>query len=219
MSAPRKRTKARTPGRPRSKASRDAILKAAYQILNEAGFAGFTVEGVAARAGAGKATIYRWWNSKGTLAIEAFLVALTPRLEQPRGSDSPIADLRALVHHAAGIYRGRAGQLLRELIALGQEDSETSRRLRTDFVEPRRQSAMRLLERARGCGELAPQIDIEVLADALWGPIFHRLLVSHAPIARDFIDKLLDLVLNGATRSVPATHGLEYSSANEGSQS
>jgi hypothetical protein len=90
--------------------------------------------------------------------------------------------------------------LLRELIALGQEDSETSRRLRADFVEPRRLAAMRVLERALASGELTPGIDIAVLADALWGPIFHRLLVSHAAIDRGFIDKLLDLVLAGATR-------------------
>jgi AcrR family transcriptional regulator len=198
MPVKRKRPKVRAPGRPRSAASRDAILKAAYQILNEAGFAGFTVEGVAARAGAGKATIYRWWKSKGTLAIEAFLVALTPRLEQRAESASAIGDLRAHVHHAAGIYRGRAGQLLRELIALGQEDSETSRRLRTDFVDPRQLAAMRLLERAKASGEIAPGIDPEVLADALWGPIFHRLLVSRAPIDKGFIDKLLSLVLAGA---------------------
>ncbi len=218
MPAPRKRPKPRAPGRPRSVASRDAILKAAYQILNEAGFAGFTVEGVAARAGAGKATIYRWWQTKGTLAIEAFLVALTPRLEQRRESASAIEDLRGQVHHAAGIYRGRAGQLLRELIALGQEDSETSRRLRADFVEPRRLAAMRVLERALASGELTFGIDIEVLADALWGPIFHRLLVSHASIDRGFIDKLLDLVLAGAARAAPA-QGAAYSSAKEGSQS
>jgi AcrR family transcriptional regulator len=200
MSVPRKRPKPRAPGRPRSVASRDAILKSAYQILNETGLAGFTVEGVAARAGAGKATIYRWWKSKGTLAIEAFMVALTPRLEQRREGPSAIVDLRAQVHHAASIYRGRAGQLLRELIALGQEDSETSRRLRTDFVEPRRHTAMRLLERAIASGELPPGTDITVLADALWGPIFHRLLVSHASIDRGFIEKLLDLVLGRATR-------------------
>jgi AcrR family transcriptional regulator len=200
MSVPRKRPKPRAPGRPRSVASRDAILKAAYQILNETGLAGFTVEGVAARAGAGKATIYRWWKSKGTLAIEAFLVALTPRLEQRREGPSAIADLRAQVHHAASIYRGRAGQLLRELIALGQEDSETSRRLRTDFVEPRRLAAMRLLERAVASGELPSDTDIAVLADVLWGPILHRLLVSHSPIDRGFIEKLLDLVLGGATK-------------------
>lgn len=201
MSPPSKRARTRTPGRPRSAASRSAILKAAFQILQESGFAGFTVEGVAARAGAGKATIYRWWQSKGTLAIEAFLVALTPRLERPQESGSAIADLRAHVHHAAGIYRGRAGQLLRELIALGQEDIQTGRVLRAEFVEPRRLTAIRLLERARACGELQPGIDIEVLADALWGPIFHRLLVSRMPIDRGFVEKLLDLVLGGVTRN------------------
>ncbi len=198
MPAPRKRPQSKTAGRPRSAASRSAILKAAYQILREAGFAGFTVEGVAARAGAGKATIYRWWQTKGTLAIEAFLVALVPRMDATDDTASAIADLRNHVHHAAAIYRGRAGQLLRELIALGQEDSATSKVLRTDFVEPRRQSALRLLQRAVQAGELPQGTDIDVLADALWGPIFHRLLVSHMPIDRAFIEKLLDLVLGGA---------------------
>src|SRR5690606_25404857 len=200
MTAKRTRGRARSPGRPRSDASRSAILKAAYQILQEGGFAGFTVEGVAARAGAGKATIYRWWQSKGTLAIEAFLVALAPRLDALPQTDSALADLRAHVHRAATIYRGRAGQLLRELIALGQEDSQTSRVLRTDFVGPRYGEAIRLLERAQQAGEIRRDVDIEVLADALWGPIFHRLLVSRMPIGRSFVEKLLDLVLGGVAR-------------------
>jgi AcrR family transcriptional regulator len=198
MNPPRKRPVARAPGRPRSTASRTAILKAAYQILRERGFAGFTVEGVAARAGAGKATIYRWWQSKGTLAIEAFLLAIAPRMDAVPQTQSPIADLRRQVHVAAMLYRGRVGQLLRELIALGQEDSETSRALRSDFVEPRRQAALGLLKRAQATGEIGADTDIEVLADALWGPIFHRLLVSRMPLDRGFIDKLLDLVLGGA---------------------
>ena len=197
MTAPRKPGRARSPGRPRSDASRAAILKAAYQILRECGFAGFTVEGVAARAGAGKATIYRWWRSKGTLAIEAFLVALAPRLAAVPQTDCALVDLRTHVHHAAAIYRGKAGQLLRELIALGQEDNQTSRMLRTDFVGPRYAEAIRILARAQESGEIAAGVDLEVLADALWGPIFHRLLVSRMPIGRDFIDKLLDLVLSG----------------------
>lgn len=204
MSPSRKRPPAgKTPGRPRSTTSRNAILKAAYQILREGGFAGFTVEGVAARAGAGKATIYRWWQSKGTLAIEAFLVAVAPRMDDVRQGPSAIADLRRQVHVAATLYRGKVGQLLRELIALGQEDSETSRALRSDFVEPRRQAALRLLQRAQASGEIAAGTDIEVLADALWGPIFHRLLVSRMPLDRGFIDKLLDLVLDGALRGAP----------------
>jgi AcrR family transcriptional regulator len=198
MNPPRKRPVARAPGRPRSTASRTAILKAAYQILRERGFAGFTVEGVAARAGAGKATIYRWWQSKGTLAIEAFLLAIAPRMDAVPQTHSATADLRRQVHVAAMLYRGRVGQLLRELIALGQEDSETSRALRSDFVEPRRQAALGLLKRAQTTGEIGADTDIEVLADALWGPIFHRLLVSRMPLDRGFIDKLLDLVLGGA---------------------
>ncbi len=70
--------------------------------------------------------------------------------------------------------------------------------LRADFVEPRRQSALGLLQRALETGELPPDTDIDVLADVLWGTIFHRLLVSHMPIDRSFIEKLLDLVLGGA---------------------
>lgn len=201
MSSSRKRPVARAPGRPRSNTSRTAILKAAYQILRESGFAGFTVEGVAARAGAGKATIYRWWQTKGTLAIEAFLVAVAPRMDAVEHSASALADLRRQVHVAATLYRGRVGQLLRELIALGQEDSETNRALRSDFVEPRRQAALQLLRRAQSAGEIDAHTDIEVLADALWGPIFHRLLVSRMPLDRGFIDKLLDLVLGGALRT------------------
>lgn len=195
MKTPRQRSKARSPGRPRSDASRNAILKSAYQILREGGFAGFTVEGVAARAGAGKATIYRWWQTKGKLAIEAFLLAVAPQLDAAPETGNALADLRAHVHKAAAIYRGRAGQLLRELIALGQEDAETSRVLRTEFVAPRYRKAIGLLERAREAGELAPGVDIEVLADALWGPIFHRLLVSRMPIDRAYVERLLDLVL------------------------
>ena len=95
------------------------------------------------------------------------------------------------------MYRGSTGQLLRELIAWA-EDSATSKVLRTDFVEPRRRAALRLLQRAQQTGELPPHTDIDVLADALWGPIFHRLLVNRMPIDRGFVEKLLDLVLGGA---------------------
>lgn len=197
---PRKRTfkAARSPGRPRSADSRSAILKAAYEILREGGFAAFTIEGVAARAGAGKATIYRWWNSKGALAIEAFLVAVAPRMDAIRESPSAVTDLRKQVHMAASIYRGRAGQLLRELLALGQEDAVTGQQLLKDFLEPRRRAGMITLRRALASGEIDPRVDPEVLADALWGPIFHRLLVTRMSIDRRFVDRLLDLVLRGA---------------------
>ncbi|MEY4762389.1 MAG: hypothetical protein RLZZ200_2245 [Pseudomonadota bacterium] len=201
MAKKKKSAGGRAPGRPRSDESRAAILKSAYQILREGGFAKFTVEGVAARAGAGKATIYRWWSSKGTLAVEAFLVAVVPKLDALKETTSPIADLRRQVHIAAEIYRGRPGQLIRELLALGQADSETGKLLFKDFLEPRRLAAMRTLKRARDAGEIRKDVELDVLADALWGPIFQRLLVSHMTLERAFIEKLLDFVLAGATRT------------------
>ena len=196
--AKKKLPEQRAPGRPRSDASRSAILKAAYQMLRDGGFAQFTVEGVAARAGAGKATIYRWWSNKGTLAVEAFLVAVAPRMDALRPTDDPLDDLRRTLHTAASIYRGRAGQLVRELLALGHADEETGRLLFAGYLTPRREAGMEVLRRVEAAGLLRAGIDLEVLADALWGPMFHRLIVSHSSIDRAFIDRLLDVVLAGA---------------------
>jgi AcrR family transcriptional regulator len=194
-----KARKKNAPGRPRSDATRTAILKAAYEILVAGGFAAFTIEGVAARAGAGKATIYRWWPSKGALAVEAFMIAVVPRMDSVRETRSGIADLRQHVQMAARIYRGRAGALLRELLALSQEDETTRRQLQKDFLEPRRRVGMATLRRALDSGELNRRVDPEVLADALWGPIFHRLLVTSRPMDVRSVDRLLDIVLRGAS--------------------
>jgi AcrR family transcriptional regulator len=201
MSKKKKAPVRRAPGRPRSDASRSAILKAAYQMLREGGFAQFTVEGVAARAGAGKATIYRWWSNKGTLAVEAFLVAVAPRMDAIRPTEDALDDLKRTVHTAASIYRGRAGQLVRELLALGHADEETGRLLFAGYLTPRREAGLLVLHRVAAAGLLRPGVDVEVLADALWGPIFHRIIVSHSPIDRAFIDRLLDVVLEGALAS------------------
>jgi len=196
----RSSSSARAPGRPRSDTSRSAILKAAYQMLREGGFSQFTVEGVAARAGAGKATIYRWWSNKGTLAVEAFLVAVAPRMDAIKPTDDPLDDLRRTVHTAAGIYRGRAGQLIRELLSLGHADAETGRLLFSGYLTPRREAGMAVLRRVEAAGLLRAGVDVDVLADALWGPIFHRLIVEHRTLERAFIDRLLDVVLGGALK-------------------
>lgn len=200
MAKKKKASEQRAPGRPRSDTSRSAILKAAYQMLREGGYAQFTVEGVAARAGAGKATIYRWWSNKGTLAVEAFLVAVAPRMDAIKPTDDPLDDLRRHLHTAAGIYRGRAGQLIRELLALGHADAETGRLLFSGYLTPRREAGLVALRRVEEAGLLRPGVDVEVLADALWGPIFHRLVVVHSTLERAFIDRLLDVVLEGALR-------------------
>src|ERR1700755_2849569 len=91
---------ARGPGRPRCEGTKQAILRAAYDLLEEGGIAAFTIEAVAQRSGAAKTTIYRWWPNKGALAIESFLQAIDKQNPFPR-SDSAIADLKAQLRGVA----------------------------------------------------------------------------------------------------------------------
>src|SRR6202034_4718064 len=93
-------------GRPRDEAARVAILKAANAILEKEGIAGFTIEAVAARAGVGKATIYRWWPSKGALAVAGFLAETAPKIAYPN-SGSARADLISQLRRVASVYGGK----------------------------------------------------------------------------------------------------------------
>lgn len=188
----------RSPGRPRSDESREAILKATNDLLEEAGFANLSIEGISERAGVGKATIYRWWKSKGTLAIEAFLKGVEPKIAFPHTSSASV-DLRLQMRSVAEVYRGRTGKLVRELIALGQSDPETRQLFIDGYLMPRRTVAKEVLQRAINQGELKNWIDLEIIVDMLYGPIFHRMLTSHAPIDDAFVDVLLTSLLEGIT--------------------
>ncbi|MBI3435960.1 MAG: TetR/AcrR family transcriptional regulator [Proteobacteria bacterium] len=192
----------RVPGRRRSDKSREAILKATNELLEELGFARLSIEGIAARAGVGKATIYRWWTSKGTLAIEAFLEAVTSKIEFPRTA-SAVADIKTQIPMVARIYRGKVGRIVRELIALSQSDPETRRLYVQGYLEPRRSAAKEVLQRGIDQGELRAGIDLDVVVDALYGPIFHRLLTDHAPVSGAFASTLVAMVLDSVAAARP----------------
>ena len=185
-----------SPGRPRSDAAREAILKATNDLLEEAGFANLTIEGIATRAGVGKSTIYRWWKNKGTLAIEAFLEDVAPKIAFPHTSNAT-ADLRSQMHSVARVYRGKTGKVVRELIALGQSDPPTRKLFIEGYLMPRRNVAKEVLQRAIDHGELKKGIDLEIIVDILYGPIFHRMLAGHAPIDDAFVDSLVTSLLEG----------------------
>jgi AcrR family transcriptional regulator len=186
-------------GRRRSNESRDAILKATNELLEEVGFAKLSIEGIAARAGVGKTTIYRWWTSKGTLAIEAFLDAVAPQIAFPCTS-SAVADIKAQIPKVAKVYRGRTGRIICELIALGQTDPETRRLFVAGYLEPRRSAAKQVLQRGIEQGELRDDIDLDVVVDALYGPLFHRMLTGHAGLSDTFVRTHVALVLDSASK-------------------
>ncbi|MDA8416523.1 MAG: TetR/AcrR family transcriptional regulator [Betaproteobacteria bacterium] len=194
-----------SPGRPRSSSVRKAILKATNDLLDEDGFANLTIEGIAARAGTGKSTIYRWWKSKGALAIEAFLEELAPIIAFPHTSKA-MADLRSQMHSVAQAYREKPGKVVREMIALGQSDPETKNLFIEGYLMPRRNLAKEVLQRAIDQGELKSRIDLEIIVDMLYGPIFHRMLTGHAPIDDNYVNSIISSLLEGiATGNIPQT--------------
>ncbi|KAI3593391.1 Transcriptional regulator, AcrR family (plasmid) [Cupriavidus sp. U2] len=186
----------RKPCRPRGDAARVAILEAAYAQMEEFGLAGFTIEGVAARAGAAKTTIYRWWPSRESLAVAAFLAAALPKINftsTGSASDAIQTQIRKLV----AVYEGKTGRVVRDLIAAGNSDPAAATAFVEGYVRPRRIAAREVLQRGIDSGEFKPDLDMEAAIDALYGPVFYRLLVGHGPLDVTWITNVASLVLAG----------------------
>jgi AcrR family transcriptional regulator len=189
----------RLPGRPRCDATHKAVLRAAYDLLGEAGLARFTIEGVAARSGVARTTIYRWWPSKGALAMEGFLDTTAPELAVP-SSASVVADMQALLRLVGRLLRGKAGLIIRGIIAEGQSDPETINAFMAGFVTPRRTEVRAILARGIASGELRGNLDVEMVLASLFGPLHLRLLLNEN-VDDAWIDRLSNFVLAGCMTS------------------
>jgi AcrR family transcriptional regulator len=192
----RTKVEGRPRGRPRSDDTRQAILRAAYELLEDGGMARFTIEGVAERSGAAKTTIYRWWSSKGVLAMEAYYAEVAATLSIT-DSPSAIADLRKLLHLMAKAFASKTGRVLAGLIAESQRDPDTLAAYREGVLEPRREVFRRLLRRGIANGELRRDLDLDATMDAFYGSLLARLLLKYAPIDDAYVDRLADTILRG----------------------
>jgi AcrR family transcriptional regulator len=186
-------------GRRRSETSRNAILDATYDLLKTVGFHQMSIEGVAARAGVGKATIYRWWSSKGVLAVEAFMEAIAPSIAF-RETASARADIERQMKLLAEAYRGKAGEIFKEMIGFSQCDAEMRESFFVGYLKPRREAAKAALQRGIEQGEFQSNLDPEVLVDALYGPLIYRMLTGYYPIDNNFINQTRRVVFEGIIR-------------------
>ena len=184
------------PGRKRDETSRQAILDTTFALLKEEGFDRLSVEGIAARAGVGKTTIYRWWASKGILAVEAFLAAVEPSIAFVN-SGSPQHDVVLQMQSLAAVYRGPTGRLVREMIGAAQHDDAMRGAFLAGFLEPRREQARGAIRRGIDAGVFRPDVDLDVAIDAFWAPIYYRLLVSNASLDETAIAAHAGIVLRG----------------------
>ena len=193
------RKSSRPPGRPRDAAGHQAALRVASDLLAREGFAAVTMESVAKRAGVSRPMLYRRWPNRATLAMDAFLTTVAPHLPFP-DTGSVREDIRGHLHAVVEVFTSRTGRTLAELIAVGQMDVELAEALRSRYIAPRRAEMRVILERGIARGEFGPIPDFEVVIDAMYGPISHRLLIGHLKLDRHFADALTDLVVDGLSK-------------------
>ncbi len=185
-------------GRPPSAAAREAILRAAREMLAEVGPSGVTVEGIATRAGVGKPTIYRWWSDRHAVVMAA-LMADVEVDAPPRAARSPLMQLRHQLHAIAERFATPTGRHVTAMLAAADPNSELSKAFRNHFVMARRAEGAAFLRAAIQSGEL-DRLDIDVALDLLFGAVFFRLLMSHAPLDATFVDNMFELALRSARR-------------------
>lgn len=187
----------RAPGRPRSEESRQSILHSTLKLLKqEGGFPELTIEAIAADAGVGKTTVYRWWPSKAALVADAFSASADDELRFP-DTGNVRSDMSLQMRRLIRIFRSDRGKIVAALLAGGQSDEELIEAFRERFLWPRRRQAYQTLQRGIDRGELPPDSDLDLILDSLYGPIYMRFLIRHAKLDESFADEICGLVLKG----------------------
>jgi len=185
-------------GRPRDEKARVAILDSAAELLLERGLEKVSMDAIARQAGVSKATIYRWWPTKESLALDSVYRQWSATRPEPHQTGSVSEDLIALLGSWSKLATGRPyGRIIAALLSAAQSDPGFAQQYRAHFVDQRREPGRAILRHAIDTGQLPPGTDIELGLDLLYGPIYHRLLNGHALINEAFIRDVVTTVHAG----------------------
>jgi AcrR family transcriptional regulator len=170
----------RRPGRPRSARADRAILQATVELLIEEGFQAMSIEGIAERAGVGKTTIYRRFDSKEEIVIAA-LATMTGEIRIPDTGDTR-QDMLLL----GEAFRSQAATsivfpIMRQLISTALTNPAVFDAFKTTLMDPRQAAIRTILERGVARGDLRPDIDVELFVDTIPGAIFFPILFKLPP--------------------------------------
>jgi AcrR family transcriptional regulator len=161
-----------------------------------------SMDAVAERAEASKATIYRWWPSKELLVLDAIRSEWDTATPEVTDTGSLAGDLRALmIPWARELAAKPYARVIASLVASAQADPEFAREYRTHFVGPRRERGRSALHRAIERGDIPRSTDVEAALDLLYGPFYHRLLHGHAAVTARFAGTIVDHVVAAVSAS------------------
>jgi AcrR family transcriptional regulator len=181
-------------GNKRSDEAHARILRATLRQLAQGRYQELRIEHIAEEAGVGKATIYRWWKSKGALVVEALVSALKPGGAELTGS--PATDLKNTIDITVRNYSNNlTGVMVPALAADLASDPELRQAFLENFLGPRRAVARASLEQAMEAGLLPKNLDTELVMDMWAGAVFYRTLFGTEPLNKNFSQQILDLLL------------------------
>jgi AcrR family transcriptional regulator len=186
----------------RSEQSRQAILAAAADLCVEVGFAATTIEAIAARAGVGKQTIYRWWPSKAAVLLEQMQRVREASADFPDTGDLR-ADLLAQTTALEGLFATNDGAIWRGLLIAAQSDDVAADGVRA-LLERAVTDAKQRLAKAQASGELRADADLDMVVEIIYGPLYHAWLLRVRPLPPGYMKEILTLVFDGLK---PATGG------------
>ena len=184
----------------RSARARQAILAATRELLSEVGFARLTIEAIAARAGVGKQTIYRWWPSKGTVVFDALLDGNV----DPEGN-SALPDTGEIERDLRTVLRAiveelsdpQTDHLQRTITAEIQHDPALADELVVRLLRPQMRATADRLRVAQGAGQIGPDVEVDLGVELLFGPLFHRWLLRTAPLDAAYADRIVSHAMAG----------------------
>jgi AcrR family transcriptional regulator len=186
---------------PRVERSRQAILDATRQLLAHDGDVGaLTIEAVAARSGVAKTTIYRRWRDKWELALDAVMVDMLPRFDEPVDVGDTRSELLTFVNSVVRMLATTPyGPAMQGLVSQIATSPDLARVYREHVVAPRLAQLAPVIQRGIARGDLRADTEVRLVHELLLGPIFYRLLLSGAPLDPTLGPRLVDAILAGFT--------------------
>lgn len=183
-------------GRTRDEDARQRILDAAFELVGAGTLGKVGINDIAKEAGVAKQTIYRWWPSRTSVILDALVVGTMKATPFPETDDIQ-KDFESHLRTVIRLFNSPTGQIVREMLAEAQADPELANDFRIRFWKPRRDLSRQRIERGIELGQIRSDLDTEVVLDAIYGPLWTRLIIGHLSLNSSHATKVTAAIWPG----------------------